>query len=70
MRLPALAVRQRRMDIARISAAVALIASAGLTVPIVVVAWNTRTLARAILVPYNVWVVLAASLSVGDALRN
>jgi tryptophan-rich sensory protein len=29
-----------------------------------------RTWAGAILLPYNVWVALAASLSVGYALRN
>jgi len=51
-------------------AAVALIASAVLTVPIVVAAWNARTWAGAILLPYNVWVALAASVSVGYALRN
>ena len=50
--------------------AVALIASAVLTVPIVVAAWNTRTWAGAILLPYNVWVALAASLSVDYAIRN
>jgi tryptophan-rich sensory protein len=51
-------------------AAIALIAAAVLTAPIVVAAWNTRTWAGAILLPYNVWVALAASLSVGYALRN
>ena len=51
-------------------AAIALIAAAVLTVPIVVAAWNTRTWAGAILLPYNVWVALAASLQVGYALRN
>lgn len=51
-------------------AAIALIAAAVLTVPIVVAAWNTRTWAGAILLPYNVWMALAASLSVGYALRN
>ncbi|MEI6497746.1 MAG: TspO/MBR family protein [Actinomycetota bacterium] len=51
-------------------AAVALIAATVLTVPIVVAAWNTRTWAGAILLPYNVWVALAASVSVGYALRN
>ena len=51
-------------------AAIALIAAAVLTVPIVVAAWQTRTWAGAILVPYNIWVALAASLSVGYALRN
>jgi benzodiazapine receptor len=51
-------------------AAVALIAAAVLTVPIVVAAFGVRTWAGAILVPYNIWVALAASLSVGYALRN
>jgi tryptophan-rich sensory protein len=51
-------------------AAIALIAAAVLTAPIVVAAWNTRTWAGAILLPYNVWVALAASLSVCYALRN
>jgi len=51
-------------------AAIALIAAAVLTVPIVVAAWNTRTWAGAILVPYNVWMALAASLQIGYALEN
>jgi tryptophan-rich sensory protein len=51
-------------------AAIALIVSAVLTVPIVVVAWNTRTWAGVVLLPYNVWVALAASISVGYALQN
>lgn len=51
-------------------AAVALIAAAAITVPMLVAAWRARTWAGAILVPYNVWLALAASLSVGYALRN
>ncbi len=51
-------------------AAIALIVSAVLTVPIVVVAWNTRTWAGVVLLPYNVWVALAASISVDYALQN
>lgn len=51
-------------------AAIALIAAAVVTVPIVVTAWQVRTWAGAVLVPYNVWLALAASLSVGYALRN
>lgn len=51
-------------------AAAALVAAAVLTVPIVVAAFGVRTWAGAILVPYNIWVALAASLSVGYALRN
>ncbi|MGA0894658.1 MAG: TspO/MBR family protein [Ilumatobacteraceae bacterium] len=51
-------------------AAIALIASAVLTVPIVVAAWNSRTWAGAILLPYILWVAVAASVSVGYARRN
>jgi tryptophan-rich sensory protein len=51
-------------------AALALIAAAVLTVPIVVAAFRVRTWAGAILVPYNVWLALAASLAVGYAQRN
>jgi benzodiazapine receptor len=51
-------------------AAVALVAAAVLTVPIVVAAWHTRIWAGAMLVPYNVWLALAASLAVGYAVRN
>lgn len=58
------------IDHALWAAAVALIAAAVLTVPIVVAAFGVRTWAGAILVPYNIWVALAASLSVGYALRN
>lgn len=51
-------------------AAAALIAAAVLTVPIVVAAFSARTWAGAILVPYLVWLALAASLAVGYAQRN
>lgn len=51
-------------------AAVSLCAAAALTIPAVVAAWQTRTWAGAILLPYAVWVALAASLSVGYAVRN
>ena len=51
-------------------AAFALVATVVVTMPIVVVAWRTRWWAGATLVPYLVWLALAASLSVGYALRN
>lgn len=51
-------------------AAFALIAATALTVPIVVAAFGVRTWAGAILVPYNVWLALAASVAVGYAQRN
>ncbi|MFM8312380.1 MAG: tryptophan-rich sensory protein, partial [Ilumatobacteraceae bacterium] len=51
-------------------AAVALIAATALTVPIVVAAFGVRRWAGAILVPYNAWLAIAASLAVGYAQRN
>jgi tryptophan-rich sensory protein len=47
------------------TAAVALSAAAALTVPIMVIAFLTGFLWGALLVPYQVWLVLAASLSWG-----
>jgi len=47
------------------SAAVALSAAAVLTVPIVVIAFLTGPLWGALLLPYQIWVALAASLSWG-----
>ena len=46
-------------------AAVALTATAALTVPITVIAFAERWWLGALLVPYQVWVALAASLSWG-----
>ena len=51
-------------------AAIALCFAAVVNLIALVAAWNVRTWAGAILVPYGVWVALAASLSVGYALRN
>ena len=47
------------------SAAIALSAAAVLTVPIVTIAFLTRPLWGALLLPYQIWVALAASLSWG-----
>lgn len=47
------------------TAAIALSASAALTVPIVVIAFLTGPLWGALLLPYQVWLALAASLSWG-----
>jgi len=47
------------------SAAIALSAAAVLTVPIVVIAFLTGPLWGALLLPYQIWVALAASLSWG-----
>ncbi len=52
------------------AAAAALIVAAVVTTVVVGVAFVTRTWAGAILVPYQVWLALAASLSVGYARLN
>jgi benzodiazapine receptor len=46
-------------------AAIALSSAAVLTVPIVIIAFLTRPLLGALLLPYQIWVALAASLSWG-----
>ena len=51
-------------------AAVLLLLAFLITVPIVIVAWQTTWWAGAILVPYVVWVAVASSLAVGYAMRN
>lgn len=52
------------------AAAVALIVAAVVTIVVVAAAFATRTWVGAILVPYQVWLALAASLSVGYARLN
>jgi benzodiazapine receptor len=49
------------------AAAIALVIAATVTTAIVGAAFATRTWAGAILVPYQVWLALAASLSIGYA---
>lgn len=49
------------------AAAIALSAAAALTVPIVVIAFLTGPVLGALLLPYQIWLVLAASLSWGYA---
>jgi benzodiazapine receptor len=49
------------------TAALALSAAAALTVPVVVIAFLTGPLLGALLLPYQIWLVLAASLSWGYA---
>lgn len=51
-------------------AALALILAALLNLPAVIAAWRTRTWAGAVLIPYAVWLAVAASVSVGYARRN
>ncbi|MCP4434286.1 MAG: tryptophan-rich sensory protein [Actinomycetia bacterium] len=52
------------------AAAIALSVAAVATAPIVFAAFRTRTWAGIVLVPYQVWVALAASLSFGYARLN
>jgi tryptophan-rich sensory protein len=52
------------------AAAIALIAAALTTVPIVAAAFATRTWAGAVLIPYQVWIALAAMLAVRYARLN
>lgn len=51
-------------------AASALIIATVVTVPIVTAAFATRTWAGAILLPYQIWLALAASLAIGYARLN
>jgi tryptophan-rich sensory protein len=52
------------------ASAIALIVAAVATLPIVAVAFTTRTWAGAVLVPYQVWLALAAALSISYARLN
>ena len=58
------------VDHALWAAAAALIVATCVTVSILVAAFMTRTWAGLLLVPYQVWLALAASLSVGYAQLN
>ena len=58
------------VDHALWAAAIALVAATVLTSPVLAAAFMTRTWAGAILVPYQVWLALAASLSIGYARLN
>ena len=51
-------------------AAMALCLAALLTIPVLVLAWRASTLIGALLVPYQVWVLVAASLSIEYARLN
>lgn len=55
---------------AMFAASAALIIAAVLTVPLVIAAWGSVAWVGALLVPYLVWVCIAASLAVGYALGN
>ena len=52
------------------AAAIALVVAAGATLAIVAAAFATRRWAGVVLVPYQVWLVLAASLSIAYARLN
>jgi tryptophan-rich sensory protein len=55
---------------ALVAAGWALVGAAALTVPLVVVAWRARTWAGLALLPYQLWLCVAASLAFGYAARN
>ena len=48
----------------------ALVVAALLTIPVVVLAWRASTVVGALLLPYQGWVLIAASLSIGYARLN
>jgi benzodiazapine receptor len=52
------------------AAAIALIVAVVVTVPILAVAFVARTWAGLVLIPYQIWLGLAASLSIGYARLN
>ena len=52
------------------AAALALTAAAALTLPIIVIAFDQALWMGALLVPYQIWLFLAASLSWGYALKS
>lgn len=52
------------------AAALALTLCALATVPLVVLAWQTRLWAGLILLPYQIWLFVAASLATGYAVLN
>ena len=51
-------------------AAIALALAALLTIPVLVLTWRASTLIGALLLPYQVWVLVAASLSIEYARLN
>jgi benzodiazapine receptor len=51
-------------------AAVALVVAALLTVPVLVITWHASTVIGALLVPYQLWMFVAASLSIEYARLN
>ena len=52
------------------AAAVALALAAALTIPVLVIAWRASTTVGLLLLPYQVWVLLAAALSASYARLN
>lgn len=55
---------------ALVAASVALVAAAALTAPLVFVAFRSSVPVGVALIPYQAWVTIAASLSIGYAQRN
>lgn len=53
-----------------VTAAIALASAALLTIPVLMLTWRASTLIGALLLPYQVWVLVAASLSIEYARLN
>lgn len=53
-----------------VAAAIALALAALLTLPVLVITWKASTIVAMLLVPYQVWVILATSLSIAYARLN
>lgn len=53
-----------------VAAAIALASAALLTIPVVAIAWRASTVMGALLLPYQVWVLLATGLSIAYARLN
>jgi tryptophan-rich sensory protein len=51
-------------------AAIALVVTAVLTIPIMVITFQTQLSYGWLLLPYQLWLITAASLSIGYALKN
>lgn len=52
------------------TASAALVVAALLTIPVVILTWRASTLVGVLLLPYQGWVLIAASLSIGYARLN
>ena len=52
------------------SAALTLALAAVLTLPVVLITWQASKVVGLLLIPYQLWIIIATTLSIGYALRN